>query len=909
MIGKKISQYRILEKIGKGGMGVVYLAEDTLLKRKVAIKILPPHSTFDDTARKRFQREAQTAAALNHPNIITVYQMFEHNNRFFIAMEYVAGDSLRQRIATNGSHMPVQEILSLASQICEGMAVAHRAGIVHRDIKPENILITAEGRIKLLDFGLAKLKGSSKITSESSTMGTFFYMSPEQAQGSEVDNRSDIFSIGVVLYEMLTGKLPFKGEYDVAVVYSIINDRPAPLRSLRPDIPADLEFIVERAIAKNPDNRYQSAEEMGQDLKSVLSGVPLKTGKATSAEQKESHSLTVNQVLGDSSQVPRSIDELLEQREKIDKLIAHKFTRNLTVMFSDIVNSTAYFEQWGDLEGRALVQRYNNLMFPIIKKNNGRVVKTIGDGILSSFEQPNDAAACAIAMLRGLAVDNQSRLIKDKIAIRVAMHYGQAVVDKSDVYGDVVNVAARIEKFAGENDIVLSEALYNQIKENQAFALLPVGEGAFKGKKMVVKLYTLLWQEDDITAFRAGTFTRLTSSTEAVPESEAKTYDSAATSTAAVVIHKPYKVKLPEKRQEGSLSDELKNPYMNRVKIQNIDEFYGRKTEVSKIFSRIGASRPQSISLVGERRIGKSSLLNFVYHPRNRLQYLKEPHNYLFLFLDFQEKRGITVDKFFHSIFESLQAEFEGELSLNVPADYEGFKKVVNVFDREHLRFILIFDEFEVITKNKNFGAEFYSFFRSIANNYNVAYIVSSGRNLQTLCHSCEISDSPFFNIFSNLTLTQFNHAEAEELIVQPAEKMGYDMKPYIPFIVDIAGYYPFFIQMACAAIFQYVKNGDPFSRQIQESVKEEFWDEAKVHFQQIWDICEEEERDVLMFLAAEREIPHSQQYLVKKLTKEGYVKKVNQKPRVFSSQFAEFILQTYGLQRGIKRKKRFLFW
>jgi len=263
MVGRQISHYKIIEKLGEGGMGEVYLADDLKLDRQVAIKILPEHLTKDKENVERFEREAKAAASLNHPNIITIYEIAEEDDQTFIVMEYVDGESLRIKIDTGVSDL--DEILDITKQICDGLSEAHKADIVHRDIKPENILIDNHGRIKILDFGLAKLKGVSKLTKEISTLGTIHYMSPEQVRGEDVDNRSDIWSLGVVLYEMLTGELPFKGDYEQAVMYSIINEQPKRFED-KSSIKPELEQTVKRILQKDPQFRYTTAEDLLCDL-------------------------------------------------------------------------------------------------------------------------------------------------------------------------------------------------------------------------------------------------------------------------------------------------------------------------------------------------------------------------------------------------------------------------------------------------------------------------------------------------------------------------------------------------------------------------------------------------------------------------------------------------------------------
>jgi len=265
MIGKTISHYRILEKLGEGGMGEVYLAQDTKLNRKVALKFLPVQLSSDGELKKRFKREAQAAAALNHPNIITIHEVAEHQARPFIAMEYVEGESLKD--LTGRKELSIGEVLDVALQISDGLSVAHQAGIVHRDIKPQNILMGKDGRVRICDFGLAKARRDVTLTQAGSTLGTVAYMSPEQAEGKEVDQRSDIFSFGVVLYEMIAGQLPFKGEHDAALIHSIVSDSPEPLARYKTDVPEGLQRIVDKALAKDKKERYQHADDLLADLK------------------------------------------------------------------------------------------------------------------------------------------------------------------------------------------------------------------------------------------------------------------------------------------------------------------------------------------------------------------------------------------------------------------------------------------------------------------------------------------------------------------------------------------------------------------------------------------------------------------------------------------------------------------
>jgi len=265
MIGKTISHYKILDKLGEGGMGVVYKAEDTRLKRTVALKFLPPDLTRDTEAKERFIHEAQSASALNHPNVTTIYGIEESPEGLFIAMEYVEGKTLKQIIEKET--LSIKKVLDIGIQVCEGLAIAHEKGIVHRDIKSDNIMLTPRGQVKIMDFGLAKLRGATKLTKTGSTLGTMPYMSPEQVQGLEVDQRSDIFSFGAVLYEMIAGQLPFKGEHEPAIIYSILNETPEPLARYKADVPEGLQRIIDKGLAKDQEERYQHIDDLLADLK------------------------------------------------------------------------------------------------------------------------------------------------------------------------------------------------------------------------------------------------------------------------------------------------------------------------------------------------------------------------------------------------------------------------------------------------------------------------------------------------------------------------------------------------------------------------------------------------------------------------------------------------------------------
>jgi len=271
MIGKTISHYKIIEKLGAGGMGVVYKARDTKLHRDVALKFLPAEWTQHEDANLRFLQEARAASALDHNNICTIHEFNQtENGRMYIVMACYEGQSLQKKLESGPLSM--DESLDLAIQIARGLARAHSKGIVHRDIKPANIIITRDNVVKIVDFGLAKLADRTKITKEGTTLGTAAYMSPEQVQGEDVTHQTDIWSFGVLLYEMLTGDMPFKGEYEQAVIYSILHEEPGSILEKREDLPESIEQVIQQALQKDTVNRYQTMDRVIDDLESIISG-------------------------------------------------------------------------------------------------------------------------------------------------------------------------------------------------------------------------------------------------------------------------------------------------------------------------------------------------------------------------------------------------------------------------------------------------------------------------------------------------------------------------------------------------------------------------------------------------------------------------------------------------------------
>ena len=283
MIGQTISHYKIIEKLGEGGMGIVYKAQDTKLDRLVAIKFLPAHLSSASENKARFLQEAKATAALNHPNILSIFEIDEHDGSTFIVLEYIDGQNLKDYLAAikTGSGVPVKQAIAWTEKIAQGLKVAHDKDIIHRDIKAENIMLTQSGQLKIMDFGLAKLKSQSSLTRAGSSLGTLSYMSPEQAQGMNADNRSDLWSLGILFFELLTGDLPFKSEHEAGLMYLVVNQDPPLPSELDRRLPASIDTMVVKMLQKEREKRFQNADELLDALSSLSTSLESKQMSAS----------------------------------------------------------------------------------------------------------------------------------------------------------------------------------------------------------------------------------------------------------------------------------------------------------------------------------------------------------------------------------------------------------------------------------------------------------------------------------------------------------------------------------------------------------------------------------------------------------------------------------------------------
>jgi len=627
MIGTVIdSCYEVVAYLGQGQFGAVYRCRDLGLQCDVALKLLNPEKA-GERELQRIVSEARKLASLNHPNVVHAYRLGSWNGSPYIAMEFIEGRTLQA--ISSGARLPLPEALKAMRQVAAGLEAIHSMGIVHRDLSTNNIMITESGSAKILDLGLAKDVG--RITSGDSQgmlVGTMAYVAPEVVQGQSATARSDIFSFGVILYEVLAGRNPFQAEHFMSLLYNITNREPEPLDVHLESCPGALTELVSQCMAKHPDERP-----------------------------------------ADMAEVERILGEII----------------------------------------------------------------------------------------------------------------GQA---------DLTSAVRR--------------------------------------------------RHESITA---------------------------------------------SPRQTPS------NPYFNRVMIKRPADFFGRRQETKRIYARLNATPPGSVSIVGDRKIGKSSLLNYVYMPQQRQEYLELPEKMVMVFLDLQEEKNMSMESFVRVMLGITSYELRGRLDVSDCAlNLDGVKDLVQRLDGAGFRLAILLDEFDIVTTNPNFDLEFFSFLRFLANHYNVAYLTSSARDLQVLCHTKEISDSPFFNIFSNMRLSVLQRGEAEELIRAPSEKAGRPLAPYGDEIMGMAGQFPFFIQMACAHAFEYLEENPGVERPDFAEIRRRFYAEARLHFRYIWENFDDHEKSAVLRVAKGRSVPDALQHVLQELGTRHYVEVSAEKPQLFAQTFEQFV-------------------
>jgi|GEM_PF-4423534 len=436
MIGKTIDGYRIDHLLGEGGMGEVYLAEELQLGRKVALKFLSTRYIQEADARKRFLREAQSAAALNHPNIVTVYGFGEIEDSYYIAMEYVAGLTL-DRVVRSGE-LPLQKVLDIAIQIADGLREAHHAGIIHRDIKAKNLILDNKGRIKILDFGTAKFIQAPEITMAGTTFGTLHYLSPEQVADLPVDHRSDIFSYGILLYELLTGNRPFQGEGQAAVLYAIMNSQPRPIMQFRQKVPAGIKKLIAKLLEKEANSRYQTMDEVLLDLRREKTLLPI-----------------------------------TEPANNIDPDYTKPIQRDETMMCVKIVEPGGIPTIPGggslsDTGPQAAIIR-------AIREHGGELIAELEGALYSRFNQSFNAVQSALEIQNSLNRFGLSKSPLPRTSAQIGLHRGNIALLTKELSEAEYNVTGIISNIASPGAILITESVFKGVVQHPQFDLKELG--------------------------------------------------------------------------------------------------------------------------------------------------------------------------------------------------------------------------------------------------------------------------------------------------------------------------------------------------------------------------------------------------------------------------------------------------
>ncbi len=473
-------RYQLVEKIGSGGMGIVYKAQDVKLNESVALKFLDRPAIPGSLAYDQFIQEIKLARKISHPNVCRIFDIGDHRGQLFVSMALINGESLTALMERVGK-LSSKQAIQIVRQLTDGLKAAHDQGIVHRDIKPANIMLDQLGQAILLDFGIARAYGEDGREA-SIMMGTPSHITPEMIEGKTISCASDIYSLGLVWYELITGERPFSGT-TVELMQKHVLEVPRPPKVLNPEIPEAINRLILKMLEKNPSRRPKNASALSHELQSL--------------EASTAVANTSDPDLRDDS----SITMLLRERHRIEELLKARFRREISLLFSDIKGSTAYFEKMGDVAGRDMIRRHNDLLFPIIDRHHGNIIKTIGDAIMASFPHASDAVTAAIDMQRALYSE---RCTTDQsISIRIGINTGEALVEDNDLFGDMVNLAARIQSLANPDQILISRTTRDKtIEEKPELNAQQMGEVRIKGKQHRIELFQVQWTNADSTSRR-----------------------------------------------------------------------------------------------------------------------------------------------------------------------------------------------------------------------------------------------------------------------------------------------------------------------------------------------------------------------------------------------------------------------
>jgi len=503
---QRLGKYQLVQRLAQGGMAELFLARAEGpggFSKQVVVKRILPHLVSDPSFVDMFLGEARLAALLNHPNVVQTFDFGEAGGAYFLAMEFIDGPNLRMvlKAAQEGKAAPLSFALAarVVAGCCEGLAYVHGLahpetgaplGLVHRDISPENVLISRNGVVKVVDFGIAKAVGEAHKTKTGGVKGKLAYMAPEQLSSETLDGRADVYALGVVLYELLTGALPHDGEDEMTLMRAVLFEEPVPVLQRRADVPAALAQVLDRALKRKRDERYGSCSELQaaleqylrttEELASAPQLAKVVSGWTPPAVAPPPSASRPGSAVGSS---PISMTALAFPSADVPAQPTFA-----AVLFTDIVGSTRYFETNGDTAGLAMVQRHNGLLFPCITGRGGRVVKTIGDAILAVFEDVGSAVAAALDVHETL--ENDAGAGNERIRVRAGLHAGLVLRHGDDIYGDVVNTAARVSSAAKGGEVLVSRAVAEALPRGTPSPVARTPLTA-KGKQAPVEVFCL----------------------------------------------------------------------------------------------------------------------------------------------------------------------------------------------------------------------------------------------------------------------------------------------------------------------------------------------------------------------------------------------------------------------------------
>lgn len=478
-VGERLGRFELEQKLGQGNLGMVFLARDKLLDIQVALKVLNPF-LGGGQALERLSREVLLARKVSHPGICRIFDIHQENDFLFLTMEYIQGPTL-ESILDERKSLPAERSAGLVSGIARALAAAHEQDVVHRGLTPRNVVVRPGDQISILDFGLAKSRDLAGTTGAGSPMEAIHYMAPEVITAQASTAQSDIYSLGVILYRCITGSLPFQGKDAVEVTNAVLAGKLVPPRLFNPDVTPALERVITKAVALEPEERYPSMREFREWLVVVKEGI---ASEAQEQDGRENIPLWHADIdVGAPEQTDRGPETLTQQIRM----------RDTTLLFSDIIGITKYFDAHGDMAGRKRIQKHNELLFPVIQRNNGTVIKTIGDAIMAYFDQADDGVRAAMEMQRTLDAANRPyKDDEDRIQIRIGLHSGKCIIENQDVFGDAVNVASRVCSKAGAQEILVSSFTRSQLGESLGATRFHSAT-ELKGKSSDFKLFAVQW--------------------------------------------------------------------------------------------------------------------------------------------------------------------------------------------------------------------------------------------------------------------------------------------------------------------------------------------------------------------------------------------------------------------------------